>query len=752
MTSHALTNPASRNGVASILFATTILAFAATPASAEDADSATVQDRPRIGLVLGGGGARGAAHIGVLRELERLRIPIDAIAGTSMGAVVGGLYAAGMTPAELEDLVATIDWAEAFRDDPNRANSPFRRKQDDEQFPVRLELGLRDGELQIPLGFIQGQKLGLILRENTLAVAGIDDFDRLPIPFRAVASDIRSGEMYVLSSGDLPTAMRASMAVPGAFAPVVLDGRPLVDGGLGGNVPVSVIRDMDVDIVIAVDVEFPLYSADEISSAIDVTAQVLTILIRKETRRQLDGLSKDDFLIRPELGNFGTTNFAEISQAVEPGANATLAQAERLSRLALDEAGFNAHLAARREPRTALPAVDFLEVLDNGPLSSVFLESRLKTETGALPDPAQLAADADRLYGLALYEHVDYRLVEKGDQNGVEFLTRSKSWGPNFLNFGIDLEDDLQGDTAFNLSARMTRRGINRFGAEWRTDLQVGTEPYLKTELYQPLSFDSRYFIAPRIVLEQTNFNAFVSQESVAQYRIGNSSIALDVGRELGLWGELRLGVFVGRGNAKVKVGAPDLPESTFYTGGFEANFQVDTRDDAQIPLHGSHVDISYLHSDTGLGADFRFQLLQTEFTTAWTRGRHTLNAGLVFNTTFYTDDLVQNYFPLGGFLNLSGLARGEISGPHAGLARLTYYRRTGEIAPNIFDAPLYVGASIEAGDVWQTKSDISATDVLANGSLFAGVDTFFGPLFLGAGLSEGGDSNFYLLLGRSPL
>ena len=752
MTSPALTNPASRIVVASILLASAILARAATQTSAEDAASVTLQERPRIGLVLGGGGARGAAHIGVLRELERLRIPIDAIAGTSMGAVVGGLYASGMTPAELEDLVATIDWAAAFRDEPERGYSPFRRKQDDEQFPIRLELGLRDGELQIPLGFIQGQKLGLILRENTLAVAGIDDFDRLPIPFRAVASDIRSGEAYVLSSGDLPTAMRASMAVPGAFAPVVVDGRPLVDGGLGGNVPVSVIREMNVDVVIAVDVEFPLYSADEIASAIDVTAQVLTILIRKETRRQLQDLSEDDFLIRPELGNFGTTNFAEIWQAVEPGADAAVAQAERLSRLSLSEAEFDAHLAARRKVHAPLPAVDFLEVVDDGPLSAEFLEARLKSETGASPDPAQLAADADRLYGLALYEHIDYRLVEKGDQNGVEFLTRSKSWGPNFLNFGVDLEDDLQGDTAFNISARMTRRGINRFGAEWRTDLQVGTEPYFKTELYQPLSFDSRYFIAPRIVLEQTNFNAFVSQESVAQYRIGNSNIALDVGRELGLWGELRLGVFVGRGNAKIKVGAPDLPESTFDTGGFEADFQVDTRDDAQIPLRGSHINISYLDSNPRLGADFNFQLLQTEFTSAWTRGRHSVNAGLVFNTSFEADDLVQNYFPLGGFLNLSGLARGEISGPHAGLVRLAYYRRTGEMAPNIFDAPLYVGASIEAGDVWPTKSDISVSDVLVNGSVFAGVDTFFGPLFLGAGLSEGGDSNFYLLLGRSPL
>jgi NTE family protein len=210
---------------------------------------------------------------------------------------------------------------------------------------------------------------------------------------------------------------------------------------------------MGVDIVIAIDVEFPLSSADEIASAIDVTAQVLTILIRKETRRQLENLGEDDFLIRPELGNFGTTNFAEISQAVEPGAKAASAQAERLSRLSLDEAEFGAHLAARREVHTTLPAVDFLAVVDDGPLSAGFLEARLKTETGGSPDPTQLAADADRLYGLALYEYVDYRLVEKGDQNGVEFLTRSKGWGPNFLNFGVDLEDDLQGDTAFNLSA-----------------------------------------------------------------------------------------------------------------------------------------------------------------------------------------------------------------------------------------------------------------------------------------------------------
>lgn len=729
----------------------TLFLMAMSPRAEELVDS-TGTERLRVGLVLGGGGARGAAHIGVLRELERLRVPIDAIAGTSMGAIVGGLYSAGMTPAELENLVESIDWEDAFRDTPQRKDRPYRRKQDDDDFPIRLELGLRDGEVQIPLGFIQGQKLGLILRENTLDVAMIDDFDKLPTPFRAVASDIRTGEAYAMASGDLVTAMRASMAVPGAFAPVVLDGRTLVDGGLVGNVPVSVMREMDVDVIIAVDVEFPLYEAEDMTSALDVTAQMLTILIRKETLRQLDSLGDNDFIIRPELGNYGSTNFGEISLTIGPGAEATRAQAERLRALALGEEDYENHLARRRDTLNRAPDVDFITVMDDGPLSAKVLETRLKSETGQTPDTADLARDAARLYGLDLYELVDYKLVRRGDEEGIQFNTRSKSWGPNFLRFGVQLEDDLQGDTAFNLSARLTRRGINTLGAEWRTDVQVGTEPYLKSEFYQPLGFDSRYFVAPRVLVEQTNFNAFDGQDSVAQYRVTESGVAFDIGRELGLWGEFRVGVFTGKGSAKVKVGSPDLPKSSYDVGGWLATFNVDTRDNAQIPRQGGLVSVNFTISEPGLGADSEFELLETEFTQVWTYGRHSINAGLVFNTSFDSDTLVQNYFPLGGFLNMSGLAQGEISGPHAGLAKMVFYRRTGEMAPNIFNAPLYIGASLEYGGVWQSRSEIGTQNMLLNGSIFTGVDTFFGPLFLGAGLSEGGNSNFYLSLGRSPL
>lgn len=721
-----------------------------TAAAAEDTpDIAELeQSRPRIGLVLGGGGARGAAHIGVIRELERLQVPIDAIAGTSMGAIVGGLYAAGKTSAELEEIVATLDWGDSFRDQQPRRDLAFRRKQDDADYPIRFELGLRDGELKLPRGLIQGQKLGHILRELTVTSAGIRNFDELPIPFRAVASDIGTGEAYVMSSGDLSEALRASMSAPGIFAPVVVDGRTLVDGGLVGNVPVETIKAMGVDIVIAVDVEFPLYAPDELDSALDITAQMLTILIRKETRRQLEMLGEEDILIRPELGEFGSTNFAGIVEAVEPGAVAANEQSDRLQRYSLNDADWQEHLTARTAQRGGAREIDFVRVAGEGPLSSRVLEARLRTQPGDLVSPDLLAKDAADIFGTDLYEYVDYRIVRENGQTGVEFDPRPKSWGPNYLNFGVALEDDFEGTTAFNVSARMTRAGVNSLGAEWRNDLQLGTEPHLVSEFYQPVSFDSRYFVAPRIDLRQRNLRTFQGDERVARYRVSDAEIGFDVGRELGRWGEFRAGAFRGTGSANLKVGDPTLPNFQFDSGGLFAQFSVDTLDDAQIPLHGSRLDLRWEGSRPTLGADEEFDTVSSEFLTVETWGRHSVQLGLAFSTTLETSGQVQNFFPLGGFLRLSGLARGELSGPHAGLARLAWYRRSGQTGGGLFEVPLYVGASIEAGNVWQERSMISTGSLLMNGSVFVALDTYFGPLYVGAGFAERGKSNFYLALG----
>ncbi|MDH3441851.1 MAG: patatin-like phospholipase family protein, partial [Gammaproteobacteria bacterium] len=444
-------------------------------------------ERLRIGLVLGGGGARGAAHIGVLKELERQRIPIDAIAGTSMGAIVGSLYASGMTPDELEALVGSIDWADAFIDNPQRQGLSYRRKQDDAAYPVKLELGLSDGEVLVPKGLIQGQKLQLILREQLLHVAHVTNFDDLPTPFRAVASDIATGEVYVMGRGDLALAARASMSAPGIFSPVVVDGRTLVDGGLGGNVPVSVVRDMDVDVVIAVDVEFPLYKPEQLQSALAISEQMLTILIRKETRRQLSELDEHDILIRPDMGDYGSTNFDDIVDIITPGESATVDAATRLSAYSMSERDYQAFATAKRRPAAEPETIDFVRVLDAGPLSADELVARLDTKAGDRVDTQQLAADLDRLYGLQYYQHVDYRLVREDGRTGVEFRTTAKSWGPNFLKFGLSLEDDFEGSTAFNVAARVTATGLNSLGAEWRNDVQLGTNPRFDSELYQPL-------------------------------------------------------------------------------------------------------------------------------------------------------------------------------------------------------------------------------------------------------------------------
>jgi NTE family protein len=706
-------------------------------------------ERPRIGLVLGGGGARGAAHIGVLKELERHRVPIDAIAGTSMGAIVGGLYASGMTLQELEDVVATLDWADAMSDEPPRKDLSFRRKQDDEKYPINLELGLRDGELLLPMGIIHGQKLDLILRDLTINVSHVSDFDDLPIPFRAIATDIERGESYVMGQGDLAQAIRASMSVPAILAPTHLDGRILVDGGITANLPVDVVRDMNVDIVIAVDVEFPLYSADELDSALAVSEQMLTILMRRETLRQIDTLTEQDILIRPELGIFASGNFAEIVQAIEPGVSAALEVSERLEEISIDEQQFLEHLAQRVVSQPANGNLAFVSVSHDGRLAPERLLSRLEVKAGDLIDSRRLAEDAEHLYGLGVYEQVGYKLIEDGRGTGVEFQARPKSWGPNVLQFAVSLENDFEGSTAFNVGTRLTKTGINTRGAEWQTDLQLGTEPLLISEFYQPLGGESRLFIAPRIDLHQINLNAFVADEAIARYRIAESRLGFDFGTEIGSYGELRIGAYHGIGTARVKIGDPALPNIDFDTGGTLTRLQIDTRDNAQFPRSGIRADLSWTRSLPGLGADERFDTVEAAFDGTWSRGKSSWQLGISYATSSDELNSIQDFFPLGGFLRLSGLARGEITGPHAALARLVYYRRVGESAGGLFDVPIYLGVSAEMGNVWESRADISFDSAQANGSIFAGLDTVIGPVYLAAGFAEGGGTNYYLFFGN---
>ena len=731
-----------------LLVAACILQDARAQTTETEADT---RQRPRIGLVLGGGGARGAAHIGVLKELERLRIPVDAIAGTSMGAIIGGLYATGVNAEELEQLVSSLDWTAALSDTSAREHLSFRRKQDEREFPINFELGLRGTELLLPKGVIQGQKLDLLLRELTLHASHISDFDNFPIPFRAIASDIVAGEAVVMDSGDLARAIRASMSVPGVFAPVRVDGRLLVDGGLIGNLPIDVMQQMGVDIIIAVDVEFPLYKSEELGSVLTISEQMLTILIRKETLRQIDTLTPSDILIRPELDIYASANFADIAETIQPGQQAVLDRVERLQELSLPESDWMSYLSQRTLRPNENDELAFVRVVHDGKLSPKVLESRLSVHAGDKINADILARNAERLYGLQLYEHVGYQLIDEDGGTGVEYQATAKSWGPNFLQFGVSIENDFEGSTGFNLAARLTKAGLNKLGAEWRTDLQLGTDPALLTEFYQPLSFDSRLFVAPRLEIRQSNLDAFVLNDAVARYRVSEGDLSLDFGRELGTIGEFRLGVFRGIGEARVKVGDPTLPHIDFETGGAFARLRFDSVDNSHFPRQGMLADIRWNLSRPVLGADHKFDIIEGEFSQTWSRGKNSLQLGLGYSTTLSSDNTVQDFFPMGGFLRLSGLERGEISGPHAALARLVYYRQVGDTTGDLFETPIYLGFSAEAGNVWQTRDEISFDTMQINGSVFAGLDSYFGPVYLAAGFAENGQTNFYLFVGAPP-
>jgi NTE family protein len=388
-----------------------LLAGSAWPASSwAPADSPV---RPRICLVLSGGGARGMAHIGVLKVLEDLQIPIDCIAGTSMGAIVGGLYASGMTAKQIDTTMRSLDWQEAFRDAPPRRDLAFRRKQDDRNFLVRLPLGLKHGKLLLPKGLIQGQKLQETLRQLTLPFSNTTNFDLLPTPFRAVATDLETGNAVLMEKGDLAIAMRASMSAPGVFAPVELDGRLLVDGGLAENLPINVARAMHADVLIVSDVSFPLQGRTALDSALSISNQMLAILVRKDSDRQRATLGPQDILIEPNLGSATATDFSVPTNVIAGGAAAARDAVAKLSAYSVGDSAYREYLAHRAAREPGLPAIQFVRVDEDSKRYEETIMAEMQPLVGKPLDLNEVGRRITELYGLGNFETLDYTLVEQ---------------------------------------------------------------------------------------------------------------------------------------------------------------------------------------------------------------------------------------------------------------------------------------------------------------------------------------------------
>jgi NTE family protein len=706
--------------------------------------------RPRVGLVLSGGGARGATHIGVLKMLDQLHVPIDVIAGTSMGAVVGGLYASGLSGEQIEHAMASLDWQAAFRDRPPRTELDYRRKEEDREYLVNLPVGLQGRKLVIPKGLVQGQMLTETLRQLTLPVATITNFDQLPTRFRAVATNLENGGKRVIGDGDLTTAMRASMSVPGLFAPVEYRGELLVDGGLADNLPIDVARSMGVDILIVVDAGFPLQPRKSLNSLPGITNQMLSILLRKDIERDLATLGPNDIIISPQLGDFSSYDFPETMKIVHAGVVAAEAVGSRLSALALSDADYVRYQQARSELRSGMPKIEFVRVEPDSKAYKRPIDDMFSQFEGQPVDPDALKAEVGALYGRGDLEMLDYRLVQDPlGSMGLDFTARRNSWGPNYLRFGISLQDDFKGQTSFNAAGRLDFTELNSLGAESVWDLQVGTAPLLATELYLPLSNVTRYFIAPHADVEAHDVAQIVDDRQVGQYRVSSVDYGIDFGREFGNWGEMRVGTLQSRGSSRVDLGV-STPASNFDVTEFFLRFGLDTLTSANFPRSGQALTAQVSVEGNG-GGEQGTDLFTLDWRAAHSWARNTVVAWFTAGSTIGGSETnVRTFFPLGGFLNLSGVPAESLAGPQYAIGRLIYLRKVGNGGEGILDVPAYIGTSFEAGSVWSMRRDISFGSTHKDFSVFFGADTYIGPAYLAVGYDESGSTAFYLFLGRS--
>jgi NTE family protein len=705
--------------------------------------------RPRVGLVLSGGGARGGAHIGVIKALEELRVPIDYIAGTSIGAVVGGLYAAGTSVAELEEVVDSIDWDSAFRNVTPRPLRSFRRKRDDDLFLVNQKPGLNDGQFDLPIGFVQGQVMDLILSRLTLPTAQVAEFDELAIPFRAVATDVATGEAVALGSGDLARALRASMSVPAAITPIEIDGRLLVDGGIAMNLPVEVARAMGADVIIAVDISTPLRSREQIRSVVDVTTQLTNLLTRQNVLAQREFLSESDVLLEPRFSDEQTTvSFARMAETVDVGYGIAREAAPVLERFALDPAEYAAYAAARPDPRVIdPPVIDFVRLNNESGVADSVIEARLRDiQLGEPLDLDAIERAVTRVYGLEFYENVRYDLVVENGRTGLEVDLEERSWGPNYLQLGIEYNSSGDQNALFALAASYLSTTVNRLGGEWRATFIVGDEPAFLVDFHQPLGTAGMFFVAPALNIEQRLFSVFEEERLIAELEVDQRLFELAAGRELGSWGEIRAGLRSADGDGRVKVGDFPIPNDEFRKGEVFVRLSADTMDSISFPRSGTLTTIEWLTSDEdALSADVDFDQALVNAAYAQTWGRHTVLSTLRYETTINGQAPVASMFRLGGLFDLSGLNRDQLFGQHLIRVGAAYYRRIGDLA--LF--PAFAGFTVELGNVWEERSEMSFGDGILGGSLWAGVDTPVGPIYVAYGATEGGQDSFYVFLGR---
>lgn len=721
------------------------MAFAAAPRTAQaqaDAEPAAAP-RPRVALVLSGGGARGLAHVGVLKVLQELQVPVDVVAGTSMGAIVGGAYAAGHTVDALEKLVIETPWPRLLQDRPPRDELAYRRRQEDLQLPSRIDFGVDRSGLRGPAATLGSFELERVLRQISGRVSQLDDTDRLPLPFRAVATDLVTGEARVMHGPSLFEVMRASMSVPGAFAPIEVDGRLLADGGLVRNLPVDVARAMGADVIIAVNVGTPLLPREQVVGALGVTQQMFNILTEQNVQASLAQLKPADILITPDLNGISFLDFSNPRQAIQRGEAAARAVADRLRTLAAAPQRYAQWNQARIRPRFDDAAFELADLKIEGELRAD--KRTLAREFGLRPGDtvrsADIEAGVNRLLGLGDYDRVEVRTVGSGAARELVVLPIESPLATNRLRLGLRLESNFKDTNTFSVLLQHTYPWVNSAGGEWRNFLQIGQLRRVETEFYQPFTDGSPLFVAPSVRYQASTRDLYQGERRVARLGYSIASADVSLGLRLGRIGELRLGVGRVRNTAEVLI-----PEqgSTLGEAGYQtvARFSLDTLNSALFPTRGSYVDAELSR------VRFSQTSEQTQASLSTLHAWELQQWAAALSADYARADRGFTGRPLGGFLRLSGAPTDSLDGAQVLLLRGTVTRAIGAM-PTGLGGAVRLGASFEAGNAVAAGQGLRLGELEHALTLYVAIDTRLGPVFLGAGRTQGRGNGVYLFLGR---
>lgn len=700
------------------------------------------QERPKIGLVLSGGGARGLAHIGVIEWLEKHHVPVDYVAGTSMGGLIGGLYAMGMSPDEMRTFVRGIDWGKVFGKGIEYRDLSFRRKEDKRAYQVDLEIGLRNG-LSLPSGLSSGHEVGLLIDRVTLPYSTVTNFDDLPIPFRCMGTDAINAKEVLMKDGLLSTAMRATMSIPGVFPPVKRDGVWLIDGGVLNNIPTNVMRSLGPDVVIAVNVGTPLGTEKSMNSMFGVVGQTIGVMTASSDRTNLP---LADLVIKPALGEKSNLDFDDPDKTADLGYPAAEEQAAFLEKYAVDDAAWQQYMAWRNgRKQGTIPTPDDLQVTGTDPRAAKNVRDQLYTFVGRPLNTTELERALTRLAGEGRYQSVDYGFL--AGENGAHILeirVREKSYAPPTLNFAVGVEGSDISDFNFSVGTRLTFFDVGSYGSEWRNDVDLGVQSLLASEFYRPLG-RSGLFVAPRLNYLRGKQSFFVGGSRLAEYDVNRYGGGADIG--FGTWRtELRLGAEIQRLDASLSTGTSAVNTIKGPVESARLRWLYDGANSPTIPTRGARIA-------TELRYYFDSPLAESDFTQGEARAAvfHPVSRpGTIFvsgniGTTFDKNADPVHRYTLGGPFRLGAYDPDEFRGNHYVLISAGYLHQIGQLPPLIGGKAWLIGWF----DTGSAFNDFNNIDYQNQGSVGLVVDTRLGPFSLIAAYGEGNKTNVYFSFGK---